>query len=79
MKLFSILQIVIYIIAASVVGYFLLVGLLAIPVFQREAIYLNHITLTWFQDLGIPEQWGFLRGQVTPFRLSTPDGETIHA
>lgn len=79
MKLFSVLQIVIYIIAASVVGYFLLVGLLAIPVFQREAIYLNHITLTWFQDLGIPEQWGFLRGQVTPFRLSTPDGETIHA
>lgn len=79
MKLFSALQTAISITAASVVGYFLFIGLLAIPVFQRQAIYLNHITLTWFQDLGIPEQWGFPKGQVTPFRLSTPDGETIHA
>lgn len=29
--------------------------------------------------MGVPEQWGFLKGQVTPFRLSTPDGETIQA
>ena len=79
MKLFSVLQIAICIIAATVVGYFLFVGLLAIPFLQSQAIYLNHLTLTWFQDLGIPEQWGFLKGQVTPFRLSTPDGETIHA
>ena len=42
-------------------------------------IYLNRITLTWFQDVNIPEQWGFLRNQVTVFQLSTPDGEMLHA
>jgi abhydrolase domain-containing protein 12 len=35
--------------------------------------------LTWFQDVNVPEQWGFLRNQVTPFHLTTPDGETLHA
>ena len=25
------------------------------------------------------EQWGFLRNQVTPFHLTTPDNETLHA
>ena len=77
--LISVLQIAVYILATSVVGYFLFVGLLAIPLFQSQAIYLNGITLTWSQDLGVPEQWGFLKGQVTPFSLPTPDGETIHA
>lgn len=29
--------------------------------------------------MNLPEQWGFLRNQVTPFHLKTPDGETLHA
>jgi len=65
--------------ALSMLGYFLFVGILAIPCFQSQAIYLNRVTLTWFQDVSVPEQWGFLRNQVTPFVLATPDGETLHA
>lgn len=37
------------------------------------------MTLTWFQDVNVPEQWGFLHNQVTPFHLPTEDGETLHA
>ena len=42
-------------------------------------MYLHCVTLTWFQDVNVPEQWGFLRNQVMPFHLITPDGETLHA
>lgn len=59
--------------------YLLFLALLAIPAFQDHAIYLHKVTLTWFQDVNVPEQWGFLRNQVTPFLLFTPDGETLHA
>ncbi|KAF2867534.1 Alpha/Beta hydrolase protein [Massariosphaeria phaeospora] len=31
------------------------------------------------QDVNAPEQWGFLRNQVTPFQLNTSDGEILHA
>lgn len=57
----------------------LLLALLTIPSLQDHVIYLHRVTLTWFQDLNVPEQWGFLRNQVTPFHLTTPDGETLHA
>lgn len=59
--------------------YAIFVSLLAIPLLQRHVIYLHGITLTWFQDVNIPEQWGFLPNQVTPFHLKTPDGEMLHA
>ncbi|KAI1362542.1 Alpha/Beta hydrolase protein [Xylaria arbuscula] len=29
--------------------------------------------------VNVPEQWGFLRNQVTPFFLTTPDRESLHA
>lgn len=64
---------------SSTVGYLAFLGLLAIPTLQNQVIYLNKVTLTWFQDVNVPEQWGFLRGQVTPFQLKTADGETLHA
>ncbi|KAI1119870.1 Alpha/Beta hydrolase protein [Nemania abortiva] len=64
---------------ASTGMYALFIGLLTIPVLQDQVIYLNRMTLTWFQDINIPEQWGFLRNQVTPFFLTTPDGESLHA
>ncbi|KAK5188655.1 hypothetical protein LTR92_011322 [Exophiala xenobiotica] len=44
-----------------------------------HVIYLHRVTLTWFQDVNVPEQWGFLRNQVTPFHLVTRNGETLHA
>lgn len=65
---------------AGVIGlYATFIALLTIPRLQDHVIYLHRITLTWFQDVDIPEQWGFLRNQVTPFHLTTPDGETLHA
>jgi abhydrolase domain-containing protein 12 len=55
------------------------ISLLTIPKLQDHVIYLHKVTLTWFQDVNAPEQWGFLRNQVTPFHLQTSDGETLHA
>ncbi|OAF98776.1 alpha/beta-hydrolase [Paraphaeosphaeria sporulosa] len=59
--------------------YLSFISLLTIPKLQDHVIYLHKVTLTWFQDVNIPEQWGFLRNQVTPFHLKTSDGETLHA
>ncbi|KAI4866089.1 alpha/beta-hydrolase [Hypoxylon rubiginosum] len=59
--------------------YAIFLGVLTIPFFQNQIIYLNRMTLTWFQDVNVPEQWGFLHNQVTPFHLPTEDGETLHA
>jgi abhydrolase domain-containing protein 12 len=63
----------------STIAYFLFLGLLAIPFFQDHVIYLHRAKLTWFEDVNIPEQWGFLRNQVTPFTLTTPDGVSLYA
>ncbi|KAL5088562.1 hypothetical protein Trisim1_006518 [Trichoderma cf. simile WF8] len=68
----------VYALLASTVGYFLFLGVLTIPACQNQAIYLNKVTLTWGQDVTVPEQWGFLHNQVTPFTLDTSDGETLH-
>jgi abhydrolase domain-containing protein 12 len=66
-------------IAAGAGLYLIFLALLTIPFLQDHVIYLHRVTLTWFQDVNVPEQWGFLRNQVTPFHLTTPDGETLHA
>lgn len=70
---------VVYAVLASVGFYAIFLGLLTIPFLQKQVIYLNKVTLTWGQDVNIPEQWGFLHNQVTPFHLKTPDGESLHA
>jgi abhydrolase domain-containing protein 12 len=65
---------------AGIIGlYIAFVSLLTIPTLQDHVIYLHRVTLTWFQDVNMPEQWGFLRNQVTPFHLKTSDGERLHA
>jgi abhydrolase domain-containing protein 12 len=65
---------------AGIVGlYVAFICLLTVPTLQDHVIFLHKITLTWFQDVNVPEQWGFLRNQVTPFNIKTPDGETLHA
>ncbi|TGJ82148.1 hypothetical protein E0Z10_g6599 [Xylaria hypoxylon] len=79
MALVTALQSIFYGLLASTGLYALFIGLLTIPVLQDQVIYLHGVTLTWFQDVNIPEQWGFLRNQVTPFFLTTPDGESLHA
>lgn len=73
------LQSVLYAALAPLDLYAVFLGLLTIPSIQNQAIYLNKIKLICGQDLNIPEQWGFLHNQVTPFRLRTPDGERLHA
>jgi abhydrolase domain-containing protein 12 len=65
--------------AAGAGLYLVFLSLLSIPSLQDHIVYLHRVTLTWFQDVNVPEQWGFLRNQVTPFHLATPDGETLHA
>lgn len=65
---------------AGILGvYVAFLSLLTIPKLQHHVIYLHRVKLTWFQDVNVPEQWGFLQNQVTPFHLRTPDGETLHA
>ncbi|KAJ9617745.1 hypothetical protein H2204_013498 [Knufia peltigerae] len=75
----ALLRPIVIIITASAGLYSIFLGLLMIPTLQDHVIYLHRVTLTWFQDVNVPEQWGFLRNQVTPFHLITPDGEILHA
>lgn len=61
---------------AGIIGvYTTLICLLTVPTLQDHVIFLHKIALTWGQDVNVPEQWGFLRNQVTPFHLKTPDGD----
>ncbi|AEO63602.1 uncharacterized protein THITE_2109089, partial [Thermothielavioides terrestris NRRL 8126] len=53
--------------------------MVAVPSLQAHAIYLHKVTLTWFKDLNVPEQFGFAHHQVTPFHIQTSDGERLHA
>ncbi|KAK4463589.1 Alpha/Beta hydrolase protein [Cladorrhinum samala] len=79
MSLFSAIQVILTWLVVLVAAYFSFLALLAIPFFQNQVIYLHSVTLTWFKDVSIPEQWGFLRNQVSPFTLTTPDQVTLHA
>ncbi|KAJ9656386.1 hypothetical protein H2198_004964 [Neophaeococcomyces mojaviensis] len=59
--------------------YAVFLTVLTIPYFQNHAIYLHGFKMTWGQDLNVPEQWGFMKNQVTPFSLTTSDKQKIHA
>jgi abhydrolase domain-containing protein 12 len=60
--------------------YFGTLGLIvAVPSLQTHALYLHRVRLIWFKDINIPEVFGFLHNQVTPFPIETSDGETLHA
>ena len=60
--------------------YFGIFGLVAtIPAFQTHAFYLHRVTLTWFKDLNVPETFGFLQIQVTPFSIEVSDRKNLHA
>jgi len=54
-------------------------GLIVTPAFQAHIVYLHKIQMTWFKDLNVPENFGFLRNQATPFSLKTSDGERLYA
>lgn len=57
----------------------LLGAMIVAPSFQAHAVYLHKVTLTWFKDLNVPEQFGFAHHQATPFYIPTSDGESLHA
>ncbi|KAL8763134.1 MAG: hypothetical protein Q9194_007417 [Teloschistes cf. exilis] len=59
--------------------YALFLGLLTTASFQANVVYLHKISLTWFKDLNVPEFFGFLRNQVTPFLIDSSDGPSLYA
>ena len=68
------------IMAAVLVGlYASLLGLLTTPSIQAHVVYLHKFQMTWFKDLNVPESFGFLRSQVTPFSIKSSTGETLYA
>lgn len=48
------------------------------PYFQRQFLYAHNV-FPWWEDTNQPQYWGFAKNQVTPFHLTTADGERIHA
>ncbi|OJJ44617.1 hypothetical protein ASPZODRAFT_2111388 [Penicilliopsis zonata CBS 506.65] len=48
------------------------------PKVQRFALYANRVNPTAWQDINDVESFGFLRTQVQPFSLRTPDNETVY-
>lgn len=59
--------------------YTSLLGLLTTSTFQSHVVYLHAFQMTWFKDLNVPETFGFLKNQVTPFSVKTSDGECLYA
>ncbi|KAK2766685.1 Monoacylglycerol lipase abhd12 [Arachnomyces sp. PD_36] len=65
--------------AASGLVYVLFVFSLTFPDVQRAAVYVNKINPARFHDVNDVESYGFLKHQVQPFNLTTPDEETLYA
>lgn len=65
--------------AALVIGlYACLLGLLTTSSFQAHVVYLHKIQMTWFKDLDVPESFGFLRNQATPFSIKSSTGGDLY-
>ena len=66
--------------AAVLVGlYASLLGLLTTSFFQAHVVYLHKIQMTWSKDLNVPEEFGFLRDQTTPFHINSSSGGKLYA
>ncbi|PYI06536.1 alpha/beta-hydrolase [Aspergillus sclerotiicarbonarius CBS 121057] len=64
--------------AAGGLFYVIFVCAMTYPVVQRFALYVNKINPTGWQDVDLVESFGFLKTQVQPFNLATPDNETLY-
>ena len=65
---------------AIVLGlYAILLALLTTSSLQAHIVYLHKFQMTWSKDLNVPELFGFLRCQVTPFSIKSSTGETLYA
>jgi abhydrolase domain-containing protein 12 len=56
-----------------------LLGALMTRFVQTHAVYLHAFQMTGDKDLNTPEMFGFLRNQVTPFVIRSPDGTPLHS
>ncbi|KAL1999156.1 hypothetical protein VTN02DRAFT_4959 [Thermoascus thermophilus] len=65
--------------AAAGLGYVTIIYLLTFPDIQRAALYAHKLNPTIWQDVNDVENFGFLKTQVQPFNLKTPDNETLYA
>lgn len=59
--------------------YCTLLGLLTTSWFQAHVVYLHAIQMTWGKDLDVPEVFGFLHNQVTPFEIKSASGKALYA
>ncbi|KAK0725216.1 Alpha/Beta hydrolase protein [Lasiosphaeris hirsuta] len=59
--------------------YLTFIALSGIPYFQRHFLYAHKVHSLWFYDPDEPEYYGFAKNQVTPFSLSTEDGQSLYA
>lgn len=60
--------------------YLSLLGMIAaVPTLQTHVFYLHRVTLTWFKDLNIPEQFGFAPRQVAAFSIEKTRTQFLHA
>ncbi|KAK3937200.1 Alpha/Beta hydrolase protein [Diplogelasinospora grovesii] len=66
-------------VAAPLGLYLTFLGLSAIPFFQRHFLYAHKFNTLFWHDLNRPEYWGFAKNQVTPFTLTTADGQSLYA
>ncbi|KAL2117606.1 hypothetical protein VTJ04DRAFT_7266 [Mycothermus thermophilus] len=67
------------VVGLPLVLYLGFLGLVTIPWVQRNAVYAHKVHTLWWKDINKPEQWGFAKNQVTPFRIATSDGESLYA
>ncbi|KAJ5156715.1 hypothetical protein N7492_009518 [Penicillium capsulatum] len=64
--------------AAGGLLYVLFICAMTYPEVQRFLLYANKINPTYWQDVDQVESFGFLKTQVQPFHLVTPDNETLY-
>ncbi|PWY86091.1 abhydrolase domain-containing protein [Aspergillus heteromorphus CBS 117.55] len=64
--------------AAGGIFYVIFVCAMTYPMVQRFVLYVNKVNPTLWQDLNQVESFGFLKTQVQPFYLKTPDNETLY-
>ncbi|PLB38720.1 alpha/beta hydrolase [Aspergillus candidus] len=64
--------------AAAGLVYMGFVCSMTYPTVQRAALYVNKINPVLWQDVNQVEKFGFLKTQVQPFNLTTPDNESLY-
>ncbi|EOA81337.1 hypothetical protein ACJQWK_10584 [Exserohilum turcicum] len=53
------------------------IGSLISPTLQRHALYAHRFNTNFMDNISNPEEFGFAKGQVQPFRLTTADDENL--